>query len=96
MIATTITTPTITTMKTIKITTTVIMITTNSRIEGKKLSKLMLPPQLRTKGILKTKGTMETFLCVQDALCITQEFALSRVKLATKGSSDQDLPESKN
>ncbi|GKF06211.1 hypothetical protein Tco_0036879, partial [Tanacetum coccineum] len=31
------------------------MITTNSRIEGKKLSELMLPPQLRTNGILKTK-----------------------------------------
>ncbi|GJT24474.1 hypothetical protein Tco_0894411 [Tanacetum coccineum] len=49
-----------------------------------KLSELMLPPQLRTKGILKTKGTMETFLCVQDAPCITQEFALSSVRLATK------------
>ncbi|GJT34047.1 reverse transcriptase domain-containing protein [Tanacetum coccineum] len=88
MIATTITTPTITTTTTIKITTTittVIMITTNSRIEGKKLSELMLPPQLRTKGILKTKGTMETFLCVQDAPCITQSiFALSSVILATK------------
>ncbi|GJV74726.1 probable xyloglucan endotransglucosylase/hydrolase protein 30 [Tanacetum coccineum] len=52
MTATTITTPTITTMTTIKITTTittVIMITTNSRIEGKKLSELMLPPQLKQK-----------------------------------------------
>ncbi|GJW45981.1 hypothetical protein Tco_0077627 [Tanacetum coccineum] len=87
IIATTITTLTITTTTTIKITTTittVIMITTNSRIEGKKLSELMLPPQLRTKGILKTKGTMETFLCVQDAPCITQEFALLSVRLATK------------
>ncbi|GJY91635.1 hypothetical protein Tco_0506831 [Tanacetum coccineum] len=26
-------------------------ITTNIRIEGKKLSELMLPPQLRTKGL---------------------------------------------
>ncbi|GJT51690.1 hypothetical protein Tco_0977847 [Tanacetum coccineum] len=60
------------------------MITTNSRIEGKKLSELMLPPQLRTKGIMKTKGTMETFLCVQDAPCVTQDFALSSVRLATK------------
>ncbi|GJU05092.1 hypothetical protein Tco_1121522 [Tanacetum coccineum] len=60
------------------------MITTTSRIEGKKLSEVMLSPQLRTKGILKTKGTLETFLCVQDASCITQEFAQSSVRLATK------------
>nr|GEW56176.1 hypothetical protein [Tanacetum cinerariifolium] len=49
---TTITTPAIATTTTIKITTTitsVTMITTNSKIEGKKLSELMLPPQLRTK-----------------------------------------------
>ncbi|GKB29064.1 hypothetical protein Tco_0868465 [Tanacetum coccineum] len=52
------------------------------RIEGKKLSELMLPPQLRTKGV--PKGTMETFLYVQDAPCITQEFALSSVRLATR------------
>ncbi|GJR81919.1 reverse transcriptase domain-containing protein [Tanacetum coccineum] len=31
------------------------MITTTSRIKGKKLSELMLPPQLRTKGILKKR-----------------------------------------
>ncbi|GJX08324.1 hypothetical protein Tco_0196256 [Tanacetum coccineum] len=63
---------------------------TQSRIEGKKLSGLMLPPRLRTKSILKTKGTQETFLCVQDAPCITQEFALSSVGLATKwGHTDQ-------
>nr|GEY98871.1 reverse transcriptase domain-containing protein [Tanacetum cinerariifolium] len=64
IIMTTITTPKITT-KTIK------TITTTSRIEDKKLSGLILPPQLRTKGTLKTKGTLETFLCVQDAPCIT-------------------------
>ncbi|GKB10848.1 putative reverse transcriptase domain-containing protein [Tanacetum coccineum] len=74
--------PTVTTTTTVTITIT--MITTNSRIEGKKLSGLMLPPRLRTKSILKTKGTQETFLCVQDAPCITQEFALSSVGFATK------------
>nr|GEV26956.1 putative reverse transcriptase domain-containing protein [Tanacetum cinerariifolium] len=44
------------------------MITTN-RIEGKKLSGLILPPQL------KTIGMMETF---------TQDLALSNVRLATR------------
>ncbi|GKF61753.1 hypothetical protein Tco_0181807, partial [Tanacetum coccineum] len=48
------------------------MITTNSRIEGKKLL-----------GLILLKDTMETFLYVQDAPCITQEFALSNVRLAT-------------
>ncbi|GKD89678.1 hypothetical protein Tco_1365185 [Tanacetum coccineum] len=72
-------TPTTTTTITVTITTTPIivtttttnitMITTNSRIEGKKLSRLMLPPRLSTKGTLK--GTMETFLCVKDAPYIT-------------------------
>ncbi|GKA03286.1 hypothetical protein Tco_0676067 [Tanacetum coccineum] len=52
------------------------------KIEGKKLSELMLPPQLKTKGILKS--TMETFLCVQDAPYITQEFALLGARLATR------------
>ncbi|GJU99159.1 hypothetical protein Tco_1328430 [Tanacetum coccineum] len=70
------------------------MITTNSRIEGKKLSELILPPQLRTKGILKTRGTMETFLCVQDAPCITQEFAQSSVRLATRVMSSPNHPTS--
>ncbi|GJR83381.1 putative reverse transcriptase domain-containing protein [Tanacetum coccineum] len=59
------------------------MITTNSRIEGKKVLGLMLPPRLRTKSILKTKDTQETFLGVQDAPYITQEFALSSVRLTT-------------
>nr|GEU60316.1 reverse transcriptase domain-containing protein [Tanacetum cinerariifolium] len=77
--------PAIVTTTTIKITTTitiVTMITTNSKIKGKKLLDLMLPPQLRTKGVLKT--TMETFLCVQDAPYITHEFALSSVRFATR------------
>ncbi|GJT10059.1 hypothetical protein Tco_0857101 [Tanacetum coccineum] len=46
---TTTTTLTIATTTTTKTITTVTTITTNSRIEGKKLSELMLPPQLRTK-----------------------------------------------
>ncbi|GJY33098.1 hypothetical protein Tco_0417567 [Tanacetum coccineum] len=44
------------------VTTTVTMITTNSKIEGKKVSGLMLPPRLITKSILKTKDMQETFL----------------------------------
>ncbi|GJS24733.1 putative reverse transcriptase domain-containing protein [Tanacetum coccineum] len=55
----------------------------NSRIEGKKVSGLMLPPRLRTKSILKTKDTQETFLGVQDAPYITQELTLLSVRLAT-------------
>ncbi|GJU29440.1 zinc finger, CCHC-type containing protein [Tanacetum coccineum] len=73
------------------VTTTVIMITTNSRIEGKKVSGLMLPPRLRTKSILRTKDTHETFLGVQDAPYITQEFALSSVKLATSSSNGKEV-----
>nr|GEW55702.1 hypothetical protein [Tanacetum cinerariifolium] len=36
------------------------MVTTNNRIEGRKPSGPMLPPRLRTNGILKIKGTAET------------------------------------
>ncbi|GKF77900.1 hypothetical protein Tco_0230370 [Tanacetum coccineum] len=54
------------------------MITNNNRIEGKKPSGLMLSPQLKTVGIL------EAFLCVRNANCITQDLALSSVKLATR------------
>nr|GEV76407.1 reverse transcriptase domain-containing protein [Tanacetum cinerariifolium] len=54
------------------------MITTNSKIEDKKPLGLMLPPQLKTKGIL------ETFLCVKDVPYITQDLALSSVRLATR------------
>ncbi|GKG38497.1 hypothetical protein Tco_0460209, partial [Tanacetum coccineum] len=63
------------------------MITTNNRIEGKKPSGLMLPPQLKTIGML------EAFPCVKDVPCITQDFALSSVRLATRWSSDQELQE---
>ncbi|GKF20251.1 hypothetical protein Tco_0068889, partial [Tanacetum coccineum] len=54
------------------------MITTNSRIEDKKLSGLMLPPQLKIVGILGI------FPCVKDAPCITQDLALSSFRLETR------------
>ncbi|GJV65130.1 putative reverse transcriptase domain-containing protein [Tanacetum coccineum] len=54
------------------------MITNNNRIEGKKPSGLMLPPQLKIIGIL------EAFPCVRNAPCITQDLALSSVRLATR------------
>ncbi|GJT61306.1 putative reverse transcriptase domain-containing protein [Tanacetum coccineum] len=54
------------------------MITNNNRIEGKKLLGLMLPPQLKTIGIL------EAFPCVRNAPCITQDLALLSVRLATR------------
>nr|GEW46341.1 hypothetical protein [Tanacetum cinerariifolium] len=38
----------------------------------------------KNKRYTQNKGTMETFLCVQDAPCITQDFALSSVRLAIK------------
>ncbi|GJS06926.1 putative reverse transcriptase domain-containing protein [Tanacetum coccineum] len=51
------------------------MITNNNKIEGKKPSGLMLPPQLKIVGIL------EAFPYVRS---ITQELALSSVRLATR------------
>ncbi|GJW51632.1 putative reverse transcriptase domain-containing protein [Tanacetum coccineum] len=54
------------------------MITNNNRAEGKKPSGLVLPPQLKIKGIL------ETFLCVKDVPYITQDLALLGVRLATR------------
>ncbi|GJV42628.1 hypothetical protein Tco_1421068 [Tanacetum coccineum] len=54
------------------------MITNNNRAEGKKPSGLVLPPQLKIKGIL------ETFLCVNYVPYITQDLALSGVRLATR------------
>ncbi|GKD26819.1 putative reverse transcriptase domain-containing protein [Tanacetum coccineum] len=54
------------------------MITTNSRKEGKKPSRLMLPPQLKTVGIL------ETVPCVNDVPCITHDPTLSSVRLVTR------------
>ncbi|GKF79769.1 hypothetical protein Tco_0235337, partial [Tanacetum coccineum] len=54
------------------------MITINNRIEDKKPSGLMLPPQL------KTVCMMETIIYVRNAICITQDLALSSVKLAIR------------
>ncbi|GKE31692.1 hypothetical protein Tco_1451014 [Tanacetum coccineum] len=54
------------------------MITTNSRIEGKKPSGLILPPQLKTVGILGA------FPYVRNAPYITQDLALSSVRLETR------------
>ncbi|GJT74791.1 hypothetical protein Tco_1041516 [Tanacetum coccineum] len=54
------------------------MITNNNRIEGKKLLGLMLSPQLKIVGIL------EAFPCVRNAPCITQDLAMSSVRLATR------------
>ncbi|GJV47530.1 putative reverse transcriptase domain-containing protein [Tanacetum coccineum] len=53
------------------------MITNNNRVKGKKPSGLVLPPPLKTKGLL------ETFLCVKDVPYITHDLALSGVRLAT-------------
>ncbi|GKC47790.1 hypothetical protein Tco_1065512 [Tanacetum coccineum] len=64
------------------------MITNNNRIKSKKLSGLMLPPQLKTIGIL------EAFPCVRNAPCITQDLALSIVKLATR-TLQQSVPKGK-
>ncbi|GKF31290.1 putative reverse transcriptase domain-containing protein [Tanacetum coccineum] len=51
---------------------------TNNRIGDKKPSRLMLSPQLKTVGIL------EAFPCVRNSPCITQDLALSSVRLATR------------
>ncbi|GJS93176.1 hypothetical protein Tco_0800144 [Tanacetum coccineum] len=62
------------------------MITTNSRIRGKKPSGLILP----------TKGIMETFLCTRDALYITQDLVLSYVILVTKWAIKPGTAETKD
>ncbi|GJZ46659.1 putative reverse transcriptase domain-containing protein, partial [Tanacetum coccineum] len=54
------------------------MITNNNRIEGKKQPGLMMLPQLKIVGIL------EAIPCVRNAPCITQDLALSSVRLATR------------
>nr|GEX10531.1 reverse transcriptase domain-containing protein [Tanacetum cinerariifolium] len=64
-----------TTTKTIA--TTATMITASNRPKDKKLSGLMLLPQLRTMGML------ETIPCVRNAPCITHDLALLSVILAT-------------
>ncbi|GKB93616.1 hypothetical protein Tco_0979753, partial [Tanacetum coccineum] len=64
------------------------MITTNSRIEDKKPSGLMLSPQLKIVGIL------EAFPYVRNAPCITQDLVLSSVRLATR-ALQKPVPKSK-
>ncbi|GKF56292.1 hypothetical protein Tco_0166632 [Tanacetum coccineum] len=59
------TTTTATIITTTTPTTTTIIITNYNRTEDMKPSRLMLPPQLKTMGIL------ETVPCVRNALCIT-------------------------
>ncbi|GJV08093.1 putative reverse transcriptase domain-containing protein [Tanacetum coccineum] len=59
------------------------MITNNNIMEGKKLSGLMLSPQLKTVGIL------EAFPCVRNAPCITQDLAMSSVRHATRHYKSQ-------
>nr|GFA79542.1 putative reverse transcriptase domain-containing protein [Tanacetum cinerariifolium] len=54
------------------------MITGNNIIEGMKPSRLMMPPQLKTVGML------EAFPCVRNAPCITRDLALLSVTLATR------------
>ncbi|GKB08135.1 putative reverse transcriptase domain-containing protein [Tanacetum coccineum] len=57
------------------------MITTNSRIGGKKPSGLILP----------TMGILETVPCVKDAPYITYDLALSGVRLATRIICDEKV-----
>nr|GEV95280.1 hypothetical protein [Tanacetum cinerariifolium] len=62
------------------------MTTTNSGIEGKKPSELMLSTQLRTIGML------ETFPCVGDVDYITQDLAVLRVRFVTRWATRPDPP----
>ncbi|GJS51504.1 reverse transcriptase domain-containing protein [Tanacetum coccineum] len=77
--------PTTTTKTTVTTIATATMITNNNRIEGKKLLGLMLPPQLKTVGIL------EAFPCVRNVPCITQTLHCQVSDLQQGGSSDQEL-----
>ncbi|GJR51523.1 hypothetical protein Tco_1402044 [Tanacetum coccineum] len=66
------------------------MITNNNIIEGKKPLGLTLSPQLKTIGIL------EAFPCVRNAPYMTQDLALSSVRLATRERALQKpVPKSK-
>ncbi|GKA54833.1 reverse transcriptase domain-containing protein, partial [Tanacetum coccineum] len=79
-LSTTTTTATIITTTTVTPTPiTATIITNHNKTEDKKPSGLMLPPQLKTMGIL------EAVLCVRNALCMTQDLALPSVILATSG-----------
>ncbi|GJW71035.1 hypothetical protein Tco_0127952 [Tanacetum coccineum] len=60
------------------------------KTEGKKLSELMLLPQLKTVGML------DPILCVRDALYITQDLVLSDVRLVTKWAIRPGTAETKD
>ncbi|GJT51194.1 hypothetical protein Tco_0977351 [Tanacetum coccineum] len=65
------------------------MITTNSRIEDKKPSELILPPM----------DILETFPCVKDVDYITRDLAVSSVRISTLETTLEDIQvssESKN
>nr|GEZ24341.1 hypothetical protein [Tanacetum cinerariifolium] len=81
--------PTITTITITATITTAAMITTNSKIKGKKPSGLMPPPQLRTMGMLKT------FPYVEDVSYTTQDLAQSSVILATRWATRPRTAETK-
>ncbi|GKC11081.1 putative reverse transcriptase domain-containing protein [Tanacetum coccineum] len=66
------------------------MTTNNNRIEGKKISGLMLPPQLKTIGIL------EALPCIKSAPIITQDLVLSSVRLVTRGITETSAQRQNN
>ncbi|GKE01506.1 hypothetical protein Tco_1389489 [Tanacetum coccineum] len=70
--------------------TTTTMITTTNRIEGRKPSGPMLPPQLKTMGML------DPILCVRDALYITHDLVLSDVRLVTRWAIRPGTTETKD
>ncbi|GJU47539.1 hypothetical protein Tco_1204805 [Tanacetum coccineum] len=57
------------------------MITTNSRIEDKKPSELILPPM----------DILETFPCVKDVDYITRDLAVSSVRISTLETTLEDI-----
>ncbi|GKD61259.1 hypothetical protein Tco_1298768 [Tanacetum coccineum] len=57
------------------------MITTDSRIEDKKPSELILPPM----------DILETFPCVKDVDYITRDLAVSSVRISTLETTLEDI-----
>ncbi|GJX39346.1 hypothetical protein Tco_0252649 [Tanacetum coccineum] len=57
------------------------MITTNSRIEDKKSSELILPPM----------DILETFPCVKNVDYITRDLAVSSVRISTLETTLEDI-----
>ncbi|GJR96641.1 hypothetical protein Tco_0268815 [Tanacetum coccineum] len=58
------------------------MITTDSRIEDKKPSELILPPM----------DILETFPCVKDVDYITRDLAVSSVRISTLETTLENIP----